>query len=153
MDSSVLKSSGGNQETSLVERCAIAARWPYGVVVGLYDPGASLYEIVCMVKQIKHLSLQLDLIMLGNVKRSGQSKINFINQRAINSIVTSAGHATRAGETGSGVPCRFDNRTVIQGVISTGAAICKIRAGTGARKHPRIRSAGIELHYGADRPV
>jgi hypothetical protein len=37
-----LKSSGGNQEASLVERCAIAARWPYGVVVGLYDPGASL---------------------------------------------------------------------------------------------------------------
>ena len=106
-----------------------------------------------MVKQIKHLGLKLNHVMLGNVKGSGQSKINFINPRAIKRVVTNSRHRTGAGETCSGVPCRFVNRTVIKGIISTGAAICKIRAGTGARKQPCIWSAGIELHYGADRPV
>ena len=63
--------------------------------MGLYDPGASLYKIVCMVKQIKHLGLELDHVVLGNVEGSGQSKINFINPRAIKRIVTNSGDGTR----------------------------------------------------------
>src|SRR5580700_3190693 len=99
-----------------------------------------------MVKKIKYLRLNLNCLVLGNVKRSGQTEVNFVDPRPIEGIVADAWDRAGTSNTQGRVARRFIDRAVVQGVVSVRAATKEINTGARASQQTRIGSSGIKLH-------
>src|ERR1700731_1407043 len=115
----------GDKEAGLVEHCAVAAitcrtsgeRSGNRVVLGLDDSPTGLHGKVWMVEQVEHLGFNPDCLMLGDVKRTGQPEINFVDPGPVEGIVSDSRHRAGASNSNSGVARRLVDRTIVEGVV------------------------------------
>jgi hypothetical protein len=56
-------------------------------VFRLHNARPGWHEKVRMVKQVEHLSLNLDGLALGNMESSGPPEVDFINARTLKRVV------------------------------------------------------------------
>ena len=97
---------------------AIPAIWTHGIVLGLVDSRTGLHKEVWVIKQIENLRLNLDGLSLGNMESAGQSKINFVDPRTVERIVTHSGNGTGARDSQSGVVRRLIDSAIVDCVVS-----------------------------------
>jgi hypothetical protein len=97
----------GTRKHVWLSDASIAAVCSDRVVLRLYNTRSGLHEKVWVVKQVEHLGLEPDTLALSDVKRPGQSKVNFVDPWAIERVVPDARHRGGAGDACGCVADRY----------------------------------------------